>query len=81
MGNVGYILMVILGILVCAALSIFVLFEFLKVFDDKDKITFTNTPPPEVVAAITATLSAILGEPTYSFVIKGISQERGGQNA
>jgi len=81
MGNISYILLVVLGILVCGVLCVFVLFEFLKVFDDKQDITFSNVPPPEVVAVITATLSMILEKPTYNFVIKGINLERGGQNA
>jgi len=67
-----YIVLVTLGILACSALSVYILSEFLKTFGTASdyEIPLNQAPAPEVVAAITASLTAMMGSPNYNFIIK-----------
>jgi len=81
MGGILYYIFISIGILLCAFLSVYVLTETLNSNSETAttySIKTTPPPTPEIVAAITATLSTIMGVPTYNFVIKSI---KGEQNA
>jgi len=81
MGSILYYVCISIGILLCAFLSYYVLTETLSSNSEAGttySIKTTPPPTPEIVAAITATLSTIMGVPAYNFVIKSI---KGGQNA
>ena len=74
MANFTYIFFVLLGIIICAALSVYIITEFLRTFEAEQVYgtPVKQLPPPEVVAAITASLNVMLGVPNYNIIIKGI---------
>ena len=72
-----YISLIILGILACSSLSVYILNEFLKTFGTAPdhEMPTNEAPVPEVVAAITASLAAMLGTPNYNIIIRNIEKK------
>jgi len=77
MSAVLYYILVIAGILVCGYLSVYILVEIFGANGEEAagegatySIKTTPPPTPEIVAAITATISTIMKVPAYNFVMK-----------